>query len=293
MVGATLGAGVSSLQGDMGLLIDTLESVEFVTANGSIVTTSATMNADLFWGIRGAGTNFGIVTSATYRVSNFINNGEVLNANFMFPASACRSIWEILKYYDEALPSHMAINIAAMFNPIIQEVSLASGLAGYETTRCILNPHQIQFVVNTNYFGPVEDGMPYLSSLIALGPLRTEILTVPWNRVIPTSYFGLDKKRACKKGQYINMYSIGRNRTDIAIYESFVGELTDFSLQHPDIVNAFVIHRCPTQAVLAVPDEATAYPHRHLNMHMYVSLSVPFLFPLSIINITHLSNYHP
>lgn len=126
MVGATLGGGVSSLQGDLGLLIDSLESVQLVTANGSYVTASETENADLFWGIRGAGTNFGIVTYATYRVSNFLNKGEVLNANFMYPASANRSIWEILEYYDEALPSHLAINIAALPNPETKEVYLHS-----------------------------------------------------------------------------------------------------------------------------------------------------------------------
>lgn len=84
------------------------------------------MNADLFGGVGGAGTDFGIVTSAIYRVSNVIN--EARNANFMFPASASRSICEILKYYDEALlASHMAIIVYALFNPIVKEVGFASG----------------------------------------------------------------------------------------------------------------------------------------------------------------------
>jgi hypothetical protein len=129
-------------------------------------------------------------------------------------------------------------------------------------------------MINANYFGPVDEGMRYLDPFIALGPSETEILTVPWNRVTSTSYFRLDEK-ACKKGQYINMYSIGRNRTDVSIYESFFDDLTDFYSENPDILTFFVIHRFPTQAVLAVPDEETAYPHRHLKMHMYVSSIYP------------------
>lgn len=62
IVGATLGAGLGTLQGLHGVLLDSLESVRLVTASGEIVTASQTHNSDLFWGIRGAGHNFGIVT---------------------------------------------------------------------------------------------------------------------------------------------------------------------------------------------------------------------------------------
>lgn len=58
----TLGAGIGRYQGVFGLLIDSLVSVRLVTADGRLITVSATSNPDLFWAIRGAGSNFGIST---------------------------------------------------------------------------------------------------------------------------------------------------------------------------------------------------------------------------------------
>ncbi|KAK8060366.1 hypothetical protein PG996_010296 [Apiospora saccharicola] len=54
--------------------MDALLSVRLVTAAGAVVTASATENGDLFWALRGAGANFGIVTSATYRVFELFRN---------------------------------------------------------------------------------------------------------------------------------------------------------------------------------------------------------------------------
>lgn len=122
IIGSTLGAGVSSLQGHRGLLIDTLVSVRLITAAGNAITASEHENADLFWGIRGAGANFGIVTSATYEVFEATNQGQVLNTNFLYPASANRSIWEILQSFDNTLPSRLAINIAVGYDPTIRQV---------------------------------------------------------------------------------------------------------------------------------------------------------------------------
>lgn len=123
MVGATIGAGVGAVQGELGLMIDVLESVRLVTAAGNIINVSKTENPDLFWGIRGAGANFGIITSATYRVPKAINSGQVLNVDFMFPASANRSIWEIMKSFDETLPSKLTLNFVVLFNETVDEVS--------------------------------------------------------------------------------------------------------------------------------------------------------------------------
>lgn len=101
MVGATLGGGVGRYQGLHGLILDALESVELVTSTGDLITVSSTQNADLFWGLRGAGFNYGIVTSATYKVYDLTNNGNVLNADFMFPASLNETYFNILAKYTE------------------------------------------------------------------------------------------------------------------------------------------------------------------------------------------------
>src|SRR5436190_14260940 len=56
------------LQRKLGLTIDSLLAVELVTADGRVVGASEDENPELFWGMRGAGANFGIVTSFEYRL---------------------------------------------------------------------------------------------------------------------------------------------------------------------------------------------------------------------------------
>ena len=62
VAGLTLGGGIGWVQRKHGLTIDRLLSVDLVTADGEFVKASATENPDLFWGVRGGGGNFGIVT---------------------------------------------------------------------------------------------------------------------------------------------------------------------------------------------------------------------------------------
>ena len=62
LAGLTLGGGIGWLHRKHGLTIDQLRGVDLVTAEGELVRASATENTDLFWGVRGGGGNFGIVT---------------------------------------------------------------------------------------------------------------------------------------------------------------------------------------------------------------------------------------
>ena len=69
--GFTLGGGVGRTDRKMGLSIDNLLAATVVTAAGDVVRASANENADLFWGLRGGGGNFGIVTEFVYRLHPF------------------------------------------------------------------------------------------------------------------------------------------------------------------------------------------------------------------------------
>ena len=117
MVGATLGAGVGRYQGLHGLIIDALLSVRIVTAAGDLITASSTENSDLFWAIRGAGANYGIITHATYKIADLTNRGQVLNADMRFPASKNESYWNLLKSFESSLPAPASLFTLYNYDP--------------------------------------------------------------------------------------------------------------------------------------------------------------------------------
>jgi FAD/FMN-containing dehydrogenase len=123
MVGATLGGGVGPYGGLHGLEIDGLQSVRLVTGTGSLINVSATSHPDLWWGMLGAGFNFGIVTSATYQVYDFTNNGQTMNADFRFHASQNGSLYEFAHSFVGRLPDAFSIDIAIAYNEAFGGVS--------------------------------------------------------------------------------------------------------------------------------------------------------------------------
>jgi FAD/FMN-containing dehydrogenase len=68
IAGLTLGGGLGYLMGKHGAACDNVLSLDVVTADGELVTASVEQNADLFWAMRGAGANFGVVTSCCFNV---------------------------------------------------------------------------------------------------------------------------------------------------------------------------------------------------------------------------------
>jgi hypothetical protein len=95
IAGLTLGGGQSWLSSKYGFAIDNLLSVDIVTADGVLRTASATQHEDLFWAIRGAGHNFGVVTSFEYRLHPV---GPVLGGMVLHPFERAT---EVLQFYRE------------------------------------------------------------------------------------------------------------------------------------------------------------------------------------------------
>jgi FAD binding domain-containing protein/berberine-like enzyme len=70
LAGLTLGGGIGWLMRKHGLTIDQLLSVDLITAEGELVRASETENADLFWGVRGGGGNFGVITEFEFQLNS-------------------------------------------------------------------------------------------------------------------------------------------------------------------------------------------------------------------------------
>jgi FAD binding domain/Berberine and berberine like len=99
IAGLTLGGGVGWLARKYGLTCDNLLSCELVTAEGELVTADAGTNADLFWGLRGGGGNFGVATSFLYRAHPV---SEVLGALIAYPRDHAS---RVLRAYRNLMPS--------------------------------------------------------------------------------------------------------------------------------------------------------------------------------------------
>src|SRR5574341_56899 len=94
IAGLTLGGGFGWLQRKYGLTCDNLLSADVVTADGQFLTVSDKKHADLFWGLRGGGGNFGIATSFEYRLHSV--GPQVLAGVLVHPAE--RAV-EVLRFY--------------------------------------------------------------------------------------------------------------------------------------------------------------------------------------------------
>jgi hypothetical protein len=254
VVGATLGGGIGPLQGLYGLLTDSLESATVVVASGDVVTASQDENADLFWALRGAGANFGIVTSATYRIHDLSNQGTVLSADFFFLGPQNATIFDILTSYADNAPDEFAISVSVLFNPDVgQPVLMAS----------------------TAFFGSEEQGMLLNEPFINAGPIMQNITMLPSNRLIRENRFGADQI-GCVKGNDYSMFGTNLYAADSATLTEVFNSLAQMYTEQPALQGTLLaIELHPKRATVAVPTGETSFAHRNTTMYTFLSFRLP------------------
>jgi FAD/FMN-containing dehydrogenase len=107
VAGLTLGGGVGRLQRRFGLTIDSLRAVELVTADGRLVRASADEEPELFWGLRGAGANFGVATTLELELHPF--SGTLHRGVHIHPATDIHELWAIFREFAATAPDTISM----------------------------------------------------------------------------------------------------------------------------------------------------------------------------------------
>jgi FAD/FMN-containing dehydrogenase len=108
VAGLTLGGGHGWLMRKHGLACDNLAAVDLVTADGARLRASAGEHPELFWGVRGGGGNFGIVTSFEFRLHPL---GTILAGLLLHPLSRAREVLELYRDYAPGAPDELTVGI--------------------------------------------------------------------------------------------------------------------------------------------------------------------------------------
>jgi FAD/FMN-containing dehydrogenase len=114
LAGLTLGGGLGWFMGKYGLTIDNLLAVDLVTAEGRLLRASASEHPDLFWGVRGGGGNFGIVTAFEFQLHPV---GQVLAGKVVYPLSHAREVLHFYRDYTSTAPDELTAYASLMTTP--------------------------------------------------------------------------------------------------------------------------------------------------------------------------------
>jgi FAD/FMN-containing dehydrogenase len=155
VAGLTLGGGMGRLQRKHGLTIDNLLAVELVTADGRVVRASAEENPELFWGLRGAGANFGIATSFEFQLHRL--DGVITHGSVIHPIERAGELAALYRETVEAGPDELWL-------------SFGVGLALPADTFPAEVAGQPIALVTVLHCGSVEGAVNDLAELRAFGP---------------------------------------------------------------------------------------------------------------------------
>jgi FAD/FMN-containing dehydrogenase len=228
LIGLTLGGGIGRLGRQHGLSCDNMLSAEIVTADGRVLYASEDENAELFWGLRGGGGNFGIVTAITYRLHPL--GPTVLAGSLVYEWPRVHDALRLYAEFSAAAPDAMCLDAALLTMP--------DGKHG--------------FAISAFYAGPVDEGERLLR------PLREALVTVE-DRIGPVSYVQLQKAGDASFPRGNRFYWKAQFLQEVT--EAAADALIDRFPSVPSARSFFVFQQVGG-AISRVPPAATAYANR-------------------------------
>jgi FAD/FMN-containing dehydrogenase len=238
VAGLTLGGGIGHLMRAYGLSVDCLRSCDVVTAEGELVVASPQENADLFWGLRGGGGNFGIVTSFEFDLHPL--GPDVLAGLMVWPMDDAPRVLGFLREFVSSAPDEVGIMANLRLAPPLPAIPEA------------LHGKPIVALVPT-YAGPVEDGEA------ALAPIAGELGAPVVSTVAPKPYTTHQKMfdPAVPHGAHYYWKS--------HTLDSLTDDVIDIVVEHASAITS-PMTTVPVftlgGAVARVPEDATAFPNR-------------------------------
>lgn len=236
--GLTLGGGIGWMVRKFGLALDHLVGVELVIADGQLLRASKDKNADLFWGIRGAGANFGVVTSFDFIAKPV---GKITFATINYPQDNLPALlcgWrDAVRASSEDLTTSLTLMPA--FAPGMQPVAM----------------------ILACYAGPAAQAEPHLAPLLSLGtPATVDIKEVAYADVLEEAH--------PPEGMIITV----RN----AFFKTLSDEVVDAILAQHSLPGMRVFQlRHMSGAVQRVPADETAYRLRDSEIMMFMGSFFP------------------
>jgi FAD/FMN-containing dehydrogenase len=234
VAGITLGGGVGWLVRKHGMTIDSLLAVEIVTADGRRQIASAVEEPDLFWGVRGAGANFGVVTRLQFRLHPL---GNVLAGAILLPASrdVLRSLVPVLLAAPDELTA-MPLIMLAPEDPAIPDEHHGRPVV----------------YVSVAWSGPSGAGERALAPLRALGSPIND--TVTW-KPYPALFTPVDRDAE-------RTWSISSRALFLDSLDDETIDVIERRLTEPGAPEAIVQLRVLGGAMARVPGDATAFGWR-------------------------------
>jgi len=231
--GLTLGGGFGRVARRFGLALDNVRSVEIVTGQGEILHASAQENPELFWGVRGGGGNFGVVTAFDFDLHPM--QRQVVGGSILFPLEQARSVLSFYSDYEGVAPDDLYLSAAMISNADLR------GITGVAFSVC--------------YSGPASRADEILRTIRSAGkPMMDGLTTVDYVALQRSG--DLDEKRAI--GSY----------TKTGFLKQIPPRLIDAVISglepHPERAVAVGFQHCGG-AISRVAPDATAFPHRGIH----------------------------